>query len=188
MAGRSIVIQDRVKDVLDSVRALTKQKVLVGIPETTDARDDGEINNATLAYIHELGAPGANIPARPFLVPGVRKSIRETTPHLRQACEAALDGKPEKAQRSLVRAGVVAENYAKREISTGDFVPLKPGTIAARFRSRNTQSQRQSEKQYLQLIGQGASPAGAQVAVGIHPLINTGVLRNSITSVVRQAK
>lgn len=47
------------------------KEVLIGIPMSTTERPDGEITNAELGYIHEYGAPEANIPARPFLIPGV---------------------------------------------------------------------------------------------------------------------
>jgi hypothetical protein len=186
--AKSIIIKDNSRAIIDSLKALTQHQVLIGIPEEKDARDSGPITNAALGYIHEFGAPGANIPARPFLIPGVRKAEREASPHLRSACLAALDGKLDVALRQAAMAGIIAENSAKREITTGDFVPLKPSTIAARYRSRDTGSQRKSETRYMELIHAGSSPAAAQAAAGIKPLINTAQLRNSITSVVRKAK
>lgn len=189
MAGNSIIVKDRVKTVTDSLRALTKQQVLVGIPAAkTDRTEAGPITNAALGYIHETGAPGANIPARPWLIPGVRKSTSATLPHLRGACNAALDGEPEKAQHELVRAGIIAEGFARNEIVTGNFVPLKPATVAARRYSRGTQSRREGEEQYLALIRAGVTPAAAQTAANIHPLINTAQMLKSVTSVVRKAK
>jgi hypothetical protein len=188
MAGRSIIVQDRAKSIISAIHALAAEQVLVGIPEANTARTQGtEITNAELGYIHENGAPAANIPARAWLVPGVRKSQAQYLPHLRGAYDAALDGEPAKAHQELTRAGIVAENSAKREITTGNFVPLSPATIAARRYSRDTQTQRESEERYLALVRGGATPAAAQVATGIHPLINTAQMRNAVTSVVRQA-
>jgi hypothetical protein len=109
-------------------------------------------------------------------------------PHLRGAAVAALDGKPDQADKELVAAGLIAESSAKREISTGDFIPLKPETVAWRFLARGTKTRRASEERYLELIDQGVSPADAQRVAGIRPLINTGQLRNAITSVVRTKK
>ncbi len=187
MADRSIIVRDRAVGIVKALQELIGKQVLVGIPEAHDARtQSGPITNAALAYIHEFGAPAANIPARPFLIPGVRKAEPQYTPHLRAACNAALDGDSAKSDHSLVRAGIVAENSAKREISTGNFVPLSPLTIARRHESRQTQSMRKSEVRYLELVGHGMSPESAQAATGIRPLINTGQMRNSITSVVRR--
>lgn len=193
MASRRVIItRDRVNSVIGSITQLVGKQVLVGIPDANNSRQQasspGPINNASLGYIHEFGSPAKNIPARPFLIPGVRNSTPQVMPHLRGACAAALDGKPATADKELVAAGLIAEASAKREISTGNFVPLQPETVAQRYRSRDTKSQRASEIHYAQLIAGGATPAAAQSAAGIRPLINTGQLRNSITSVVRKNK
>lgn len=185
----NIITKDRTRTVMKSIRDLVGKQVLVGIPEDKTSRtQSGQITNAELGYIHETGAPGANIPARPWLVPGVHKAASKYLPHLRAACNAALDGDATQATQWLARAGIVAENYAKREISTGDFVPLKPATVAARRNSRDTQSRRKGESRYMELVDAGMSPASAQAATGIHPLINTGQMRNAVTSVVRRSK
>lgn len=186
---RVTIIKDQVSGVIGSINELLGKQVLVGIPETNADRtgdNDEPITNAALGYIHEFGAPGANIPARPFLVPGVRKAEKEVLPHLRAAYQAALDGRNTKPDKELVAAGLIAEGFVKREITTGNFAPLKPGTVAGRARSRGSKTQRAAEKEYLRLVGAGASPAAAQVAAGIRPLVNTGQLRAAITSVVRK--
>src|SRR5689334_15535718 len=119
--AKAIVVKDKTKGVIEALRQLVGEEVLVGIPDSKTNRTSGQITNAALGYIHEFGSPAANIPARPFLVPGVSKARTAVIPHLRQACEAALEGKKDKAHSALVRAGIVAENSAKREISTGNF-------------------------------------------------------------------
>lgn len=190
MASRVTITKDKVNSVIGAITQLVGKQVLVGIPEAETARQDDGSNshptNAGLGYIHEFGSPRANIPARPFLIPGVRKATSSVMPHLRGACAAALDGKPDTADKELVSAGLIAESSAKREITTGDFVPLKPETVAWRFLQRGTKTRRASEERYLDLIDQGVSPADAQSAAGIRPLINTGQLRAAITSVVRK--
>lgn len=188
--SRVIIKADHVTRVVSAINGLVRKQVLVGIPENTTTREDeedhGPITNAALGYIHEFGSPAANIPARPFLIPGVKKTANEYLPHLKGAVTATLDGESGKAQQELVAAGLIAEAGAKDEIQTGDFVPLQPSTIRSRMRGRGTQSRRESEEQYLALIKGGASPADAQAAAGIRPLIDTGQLRNAITSVVRE--
>lgn len=188
---RVVVVKDRVPEMLRAVRDLTDAEVLVGIPESTTERDneDGQdITNAALGYIHEFGAPAANIPPRPFLVPGVEKSLDRSTKQLELAAKAALKGEASTVQMRLEIAGQIAASSAKREIQSGDFVPLKPSTIRNRRRSRQTKSMRDAEKEYIRLVSEGMSEEDAQSAAGIRPLVNTGALRNSITSVVRKRK
>lgn len=191
MSNRVRVTKDKVPEVLAALRDLTASDVLVGIPEATTDRDhnDGsDITNAALGYIHEFGAPAANIPARPFLIPGVENSLDRSTRQLELAAKAALTGDQAATMMRLEVAGQIAAAGAKREISYGDFVPLKPSTIRNRRRSRQTASIREAEKEYLRLVAGGLDDASAQSAAGIRPLINTGALRNSITSVVRKRK
>jgi hypothetical protein len=185
------VTQDKVPEVLKALRELTASEVLVGIPSSTTERDSeggGDITNAALGYIHEFGAPEANIPARPFLIPGVEKSLDRATQQLELAAKAALKGDTSKVEMRLEMAGIIAATGAKREISYGDFAPLKPSTVRNRRRGRQTKSMREAEKEYLRLVAGGMSDADAQSAAGIRPLIDTGALRNSITSVVRKRK
>jgi hypothetical protein len=181
------ITKDIVSEVFASLQDLVGNQVLIGFPESADARQDGDpMNNAALAYVHEFGSPAANIPARPFLIPGVDKATDPALVQMRAAADAALVGDTAKADQALQAAGIIGANFARNEINSGNFVPLAPSTIRNRHRSRGTASMRKSEKQYMQLVDSGMSPADAQAATGIKPLINTSQLRNSITSVVRK--
>lgn len=190
----SFIKSDKLKSVLESLNDLVSKKVLVGFPESAEMRtdDDGApINNATLAYIHEHGSPAANIPARPFLVPGVEDATPKTTGELKKAAQSALDRKPGAADSSLNKAGMIAVMSVKAKLNEGDFAPLKPSTIANRKRSRNTKSMRASEKEYRELIAAGAEAAGMsqaeiQAAAGIKPLVNTAQMRNAVNYVIRK--
>lgn len=182
------ITKDRLNEVVKSIGDLTKTDILVGITERTSARDGEGPNNAVLGYVHEHGSPINNIPARPFLVPGVAESKNKYRQPLVKAAQFALDGDKKNALKQMGEAGIIAEVGAKEKIQTGPFIPLKPATIANRRKSRKTQSMRESEKQYLNLIKGGATPAEAQAAAEINPLINTGELRNSITHVIRESK
>lgn len=135
-AGVTIIV-DRVKELKDSINSLASQRVFVGIPAAKAGREETEgkpINNATLGYIHEFGAPEANIPARPFLIPGVKNAQKETVVRLRQAGKAALEGRKADVDKALNAAGLGAQNSVRRKITEGPFVPLKPATLAARRR------------------------------------------------------
>lgn len=187
--SRTVMIIDHVPEVLQAIRILTDQEVLVGFPESTNGRDDEEgeaITNARLGYIHETGSPLTNLPARPFLVPGVAKATDQEVEALQIAAEASLDGDTGKMNQALSAAGQIGAASAKREISTAEFAPLSPSTVWHRRFSRRTKTMRPGEIKYFKLLDQGMSPKDAQDAVGIQPLINTGQLRNAITSVVRK--
>lgn len=156
----AVKTKDILPQVLASLKRLAASDVLVGIPAGTTERSDGKpINNATLGYIHETGAPAAGIPARPFLVPGVKTAERPVTLQLKKAAQAAIAGNPRAMNQRLHAAGLVAETSVKNTINAGVEPALADSTIAARERRGRT---------------------------GTVPLIDTGKLRNSITHVVRR--
>lgn len=192
MSSRVVTVKDDVARVFASINELIGKQVLVGIPEKTAGRDEdedeGPINNARLGYIHEFGSPRANIPARPFLIPGVEKAKDNVLVPLKKAAELTMAADSKGADQALQVVGLIAQASARNEISTAAFVPLKPETIANRFRSRDTKSMRKGEIKYLELVDGGMSPGDAQAVTGIKALINTGQLRNSITFVVRRRK
>ena len=144
--------------------------------------------NAMIGYVMETGSPARNVPARPWLVPGTRESQRDWMPHLRGAAGAALDGNTQKSDAELTAAGIVAESGVKRKIGSNIPPPLKPSTIRSRKYARQTQSRRPEEERYLQQVRSGIDPGTAQAAAGIVSLVNTGQLRNAVTSVVRTKK
>lgn len=138
---------------------LQATEVLVGVPDTKAGRQSGKINNAALAYIHDNGSPARNIPARPFMDPGVRRATERINSLMQQIGTAALRGEKQKVQRGFEMVGLAAQSSIRSVINEGVPPPLKPGTIAARQR-RGRRS--------------------------VKPLIDTGQLRNSITYVVQR--
>lgn len=181
-----VIVRDRLSAVLKSMAGLVKSDVLVGVPAESTERSGEPINNATLAYIHEHGAPASNIPARPFLIPGVAAVEGKVAAQFKKASTAALSGDTRSIEACLTAAGLIAEASVKKTINDGIDPALAPATVAARRRSRGTQSTREGEAEYLNQIAKGVSAADAQSAAGITPLVNTGKLRNSITHVVRR--
>ena len=192
--ARVTITKDSVSAVVGALNWLTGKQVLIGIPEANTERNgdepEGPITNAALGYIHEHGSPASNIPARPFLVPGVEKAEEAALVPLKAAAEATLATNRKKAERLLNQAGVIGMNSARTEINSNIPPPLSPKTIRSRKYARGTKSMRQAEKRYLELLSSGAQAAGMslseiQDAAGIVSLVNTGQLRNSITYVVR---
>ena len=181
---------DKFADVLRSINLLVAQQVLVGVPDSTTERqaEKGPMNNATLGYIHEFGSPAANIPARPFLIPGVQGAEDAIEARFKKAAQAALSGDGQKVEAQLMSAGMETADAVREKILEGDFAPLSPSTIAQRSRSRNTKSQRESEMLYAGLLAQGIDAGEAQALAGIRPLIITTQLQKSITFVLRKGK
>lgn len=155
------ITKDKVAQVLKGIRLLEEESIYVGVPEKNDERKKGTITNAHLAAIQEFGWPKGNIPARPFLVPGVRDSEEKVAPHLRKAADAAMERKPSKVRQQYDAAGLIAQNVVRAIINRGINPPLKKSTIAARKRRGR---------------------------MGTKPLIDTGQLRNSITYVIRKKR
>lgn len=152
-------VRDGMAALHAGITALRTKSVLVGVPAAEAPREDGEpINNATLAYIHNHGSPAQNIPARPFLEPGIKNAQDEISAGLKKAALSAISGQPSGVTAGLTKAGLAAQASVRSEINDGDFVELAPATIADRLRKG---------------------------IVSDKPLIRTGEMRNSINYVVR---
>lgn len=158
------VISDKSAKIAEALKEVSTTRVLAGIPAEKGLRqpEDGEpaeINNAALMYIHEFGAPEANIPPRPVIYPAIRSIQKQVVEMLRKIGKLALDGKPEQVQKGFHALGLLAQNALRERITEGPFIPLKPSTIAAR-RARGRR--------------------------GTSPLIDTGQLRRALTYVIRK--
>lgn len=177
MKGMEIKVDD-MASIIDSINFLVKKSVLVGIPAAEAERtgDDSPMDNATLGYLHETGSPAANIPARPFLIPGVANAQDKYEPQLQKAADAALSGMRRKVDDHLNAAGLIASQAAKTELETGDHAPLSIRTLQARARKGRKGAAEELESR------KAGNPPNAENA---RPLIDTGQLRNSITYVLR---
>lgn len=132
-------------------------KVFVGVPSKSDPRADGGIGNADLAYIHEKGSPARNIPARPFMEPGIRSAQGAIESALQVGAASAFTN-PSAVNTALNKSGLLAQVAIKKTIVAGPgFAALKESTVKARKRRGLTRTK---------------------------PLIDTGSLLNSITYVV----
>lgn len=153
------VTRDNAKNVIAAIQDMAKKHVLVGIPSSENGRNDGSIGNAALGAIHENGSGVRNIPARPFLKPGVAAAADQCVKVLKSAAQNAFTDK-NAIDKGLNAAGLIAQaSVKKRIVSQEGFTPLKAATLAARKRK------------------------GAK---GEKALIRTGQLLNSITYVVRK--
>jgi hypothetical protein len=174
---------DNVGKLIDRVNEMTRSDVLVGVPAAKGARKEGSITNAELARIHEFGSPVRNIPARPFLYPGIKRIRPQALAMLKQGAKDALTGTGPSIDVTLNKVGMLARNSVVNEITDPDppFAPLQPATIRARLR-KTAAGRRQLRKYKGNRQGMMEWASGGNVK----PLIDTGQLRASISYVVRK--
>lgn len=153
------VNKDDVDKVLKAIHGMAGQHALIGIPAPKTTRKDGPVGNAAIGYIQERGSAAQNIPARPFLQPGVLAVRTQCADALKVSAVDALSHNTTAIVNGLNAAGLIAQASVKRTLKAGEgFEKLADATVKAR--------QRKGFK-------------------GTKPLIRTGQLLNSITYVVR---
>ena len=107
----------------------------------------------------------ANIPARPFMRPGIMEVKDFIAKELEKGARGAMNGDAGAVDIALNRAGLKAQASIRGKINEGIAPELAPSTLAAR-RARRARR--------------------ARGRTGTKPLVDTGQLRNSINYVVRK--
>lgn len=131
------VTADFTKDFNEIIGKLKKDKVLVGIPQSDEPREDGEINNATLLAIANFGSPQNNIPPWPIMKIGIENAKPAIAAAFASAAKGALTDGASAVDAGYERAGIVASNSIKKVLNSQEGVPPnKPAeaTIDARKR------------------------------------------------------
>jgi hypothetical protein len=171
--------RDALPGLLAAIERAAKAQVLVGIPAANATRDDDpSTNNAALGYIHEYGAPEAHIPARPWLIPGVRAAQDRIGDRLERGIRAVLAGRGVDVYRAqLAAAGQETRDVIVDRIRSGIGPALADATLRARARRVPS---RTAEREELAARAAGEAPGMALVT----PLIDTGKFVASITYVL----
>ena len=160
------VTKDGVPALMASIKALTKDRVLVGIPaEKADREPDPsdpkpDLNNAEIGYLNEFGAPEQNLPARPHLVPGIQRALPKIEEAYKAAATKALGGDQAAVKSAETKVGFIATSSVKLLIAEGLSPPLSEATLDERKRRGVTRT---------------------------NPLQDTGQYRNNIDFVIRPA-
>lgn len=182
-SGVSVVV-DKSKSLEAALKALTEREVLVGIPAEKAQRqaapendEDAALTNAQLGYIHEHGSPARNIPARPFLDPGIKAARGPIVDQLRAGGKAALDGNISGVDAALNKAGIIGQNSVRNHFVDNDWPALADSTLAKKIGEVKNADGKVIKK------GKTRAQTGA-----INPLILSGQLRKSITYIVRKKK
>lgn len=173
---------DSLPELRAALLVLARDEVLVGVPEDNTERppegDDEKlpITNAALAYIHDNGAPEQNIPARPFMIPGITNAQDKITDTLKKAAQYVLQGNADKVTEGFERTGIEAVDSIRAVIIAGIPPPLADVTVQARARKGRKGAQAELNRR---AAGYGASLQLAK------PLVDTGEMLKSIAYVIR---
>lgn len=189
------VVQDNMAKLESALLELSNAVILVGIPEDKTQRQADEhgkapLTNAQIGYIHEHGAPEINLPARPWLYPGV-ESVRDTlVSRMEGAGRAALRGSHEGVNRQLVATGEAAVAGIRNYIAAGIAPPLSPVTVANRMhRTKGSSYSRKAtpamQREFNEKYARGEATMAESPTT---PLIDTGQLIHAITWVRRDNK
>ena len=149
-----------------NLRLLSAVEVLAGFPAETTDRDADEggdegITNAYLAYLHDNGAPEANIPARPFMAPALKSVEDKIKRQFKAIAKQALDGDAGSVERGFHTVGLTAQLAIQNTINSNIGPPLAPRTLSAR-RKRGHE--------------------------GTKTLVETGAMRNAASYAIRARK
>lgn len=180
------VTADKTSGLTKRIAELMKIRVLVGVPSDAEQPHRGigdvganersgetgttPINNATLAYIHDNGAPEAHIPARPFMIPGMERALPVVERQMKAAGMAALGGDTKGMDQGLQGAGLKAVDGIRMTIQEGIPPPLSQYTI-------NRRRQRTKGSSYKRK---------AQTAADVTPLIDTSQMLHAISYIIRK--
>jgi hypothetical protein len=179
------VTKDTVTAMVQGTAHVPDRQVLVGIPEERTTRaGEGEMTNAALGYLHENGAPEANIPARPHLIPGIREAQGKIVEYLRQAAKAAMDDNDALAERALHAAGITAVSSIQRVLQAGVPPPLADSTLRRRARRKAGKGHRINKGAAAELAARAAGATAG--TANAKPLIDTAQLLRSYTHVLRE--
>jgi phage gpG-like protein len=168
--GKMNVSLDKLKDLYESLKQ--RPSIEVGVFSNHDARD-GSMTNATLAAIHEFGAPEHGLPMRSVLKQPIQEHAKQIMESVHDLAHKLIT--KEGAMQVWKLIGVAAEKIVIQAFDTGGFgkwAPLKYGTLLAKLKG--------SLKKRKGMIAQiYAGQAGSGI------LIASGQLRRSYSSRVR---
>lgn len=170
MADYSKAIQN-LRTFIRSVDTLCNKAVYVGVPQANTSREDDEVTNAELMYIHTNGSPMMNIPARPVIEPAIEANREQINKKLDKAFNAYKKSESE-GDKELEKVGIFASDRCRRWFTDprNGWAPNAPITIHGGWMKNP------STWQMVHVKGKGKKKN--------RPLIDTGALRRSITYVI----
>lgn len=176
------------KKMIETIEALNKNKVRVGIPENKNARQEGDkMTNASLAYIHQNGSLLAHIPPRPFMTIGLEKVRDRVVDILEDGARHAIEtNNPNIVIQAYHKVGTITADAMRDAIDSKIPPPLKPATVARRrIRSAGSNYRRNAsplaQEAFNRWYARGQLPMSESPTTPLH---DTGNLLRAITYVV----
>lgn len=180
------ITKDALSALLKNMQALTGHRVLIGIPGDGLMRKDvHEPTNVELGFIHEFGSPAANIPPRPFLIPGVESGRARYIALMKAGARKTINpesGGEAAAMATLTSVGLAGQRAVRRYMMTAQFTPLAPRTIAKRV----ARWRRGNGRPRTVITGVVWTNSNIPNPSSWRPLIFTGQLRNAVTYVLER--
>lgn len=166
--GKVSLNKKGLQELIEELAKTEKARVKVGVLAANVSReDDGELNNADIGAVHEMGSKSSDIPARSFLrVPVTKKLPAELKKREKKIFKLITE---QGVEQGLKTIGVLAENIVDEAFETsggGSWPPNKQSTVMAKTAHIKNAKKRQ------------------KAIENNKPLIDTGKLRRSITSSV----
>ena len=115
------------------MKELDKKAVKVGI-QAGETTEDGENDLAYIGGVHEFGSEDGTIPQRSFIRAGVDNKMGEIKNLSQVVSGKIIDGMSVNTGLNLIGLGVTG--IIQEYISSGNFTPLKPNTIARKGSSK----------------------------------------------------
>lgn len=105
------------------IKKIAAKGVKVGVPASTANYEEG-MSTVVVAAVHEYGSIHMNIPARPFIRPGVKKTIDRLPKLIKVNIPAILDGSMKPKQFWGI-VGTLAQSDVRGMWDDNDWAPLK---------------------------------------------------------------
>lgn len=135
MARPSVRDTDRGMKRIVKLLGREARRARVDVGWFKEAQHEGGVQTATIASVHEFGAPEHSIPARPMLSRTVDENRAKFREQYRDAWARAIDGR-ERIESALLRYGQDVRTAIIRTITRGPHTPLAPATIARKGSSK----------------------------------------------------
>lgn len=154
VTGQTVTSGLGMEKIKKDMEKLLKMSVYVGVTEEKSPREGEAISNAQLAYVHTNGSELQKIPARPFLEPTIKANTEKIGKYMKEAGQLIASGDIEGGKLKLEDIGLQMATKTK-DYFTDPNNGWAPNSL-------ETIARKGSDK----------------------PLIDTGSLRTSISSVV----
>jgi hypothetical protein len=168
---------DKERKLLEDIKKIADIGIYVGIPEEKNVRESGEMNNATLLYIHTNGSEKRNLPPRPLIEPALEANDEKIAADLAEVSRLLLEGNYQGALKMMRTTGKDALNMITDfydDPSQNQWPRNQDATVRAKIKKKY-----KSKKKRKEAMEEYA--AGGEVD---QVLVDTGALRSSITYVI----